>query len=116
MRTPEFDIQTHDDGALLVVAPSGELDLATAPALGAALVDAGASGAARVVLDLRDLEFVDSSGIGLILKFKRYFAVEGVGFGVVRGGERVQRAFALSHVERLMPWTDPPPGPVPEQG
>ena len=107
-----LDVHVHQVDDARVVAPRGELDLATAPALGAALVEAGASGAARVVLDLRDLEFVDSSGIGLILKLKRHFAVEGVGFGVVRGGERVQRAFALSHGERLMPWTDPPPGGV----
>jgi len=90
------------------VAPSGELDLATAPALGTALASAVAEGATRVVLDLRELTFVDSSGIGVIIKFQRYFAVEGIGFGVVRGDETVQRAFDIAGVAPLLPWTDPP--------
>jgi anti-sigma B factor antagonist len=105
------EVQAEQVGDTWVVAPTGELDLASAPALGAELVRGGDGG--RVVLDLRRLTFVDSSGIGLIVKLKRHFAVEGVRFGVVRGGEGVQRAFALSHVEGLMPWVDPPAAPPP---
>jgi anti-anti-sigma factor len=102
-----LDVQTHHIGDTDVVAPIGELDLGTAHALGAALAAAGA-GAPRVVLDLRRLTFVDSSGIGIIVKFKRHFAVEGIRFGVVKGDDAVQRAFALCHVEPLLPWTAPP--------
>jgi anti-sigma B factor antagonist len=101
-----FDVQVQHIGDTAVVAPEGELDLATAPRLGAALVEAAGDGD-RVVLDLRRLTFVDSSGIGVILKFKRHFAVEGVRFGVVKGDDIVQRAFAISHVEPLLPWTSP---------
>jgi anti-anti-sigma factor len=108
-----LDVQSHRVGDTQVVAPAGELDLATAHALGAALAAAGASGT-RVVLDLRRLTFVDSSGIGVIIKLKRHFAAEGVAFAVVRGTDAVQRAFALSHVEQLLPWTtahdEGPPG------
>jgi anti-anti-sigma factor len=103
-----FDVQLHHLGDTDVVAPVGELDLGTAHRLGAALAAAGEHGAPRVVLDLRRLTFVDSSGIGVIVKFQRHFAVEGIRFGVVRGDDVVQRAFALSHVEPLLPWTAPP--------
>jgi anti-anti-sigma factor len=103
-----FDVHVHQVGDTDVVAPVGELDLATAHRLGAALAAAGDHGVPHVVLDLRRLTFVDSSGIGVIVKFKRHFAVEGVRFGVVRGGDVVQRALALSHVEGLLPWTEPP--------
>jgi anti-sigma B factor antagonist len=103
-----FDVQLHHFGDTDVVAPIGELELATAHRLGAALAAAADHGAPRVVLDLRRLTFVDSSGIAVIVKFKRHFAVEGIGFGVVRGDDIVQRAFALSHVEALLPWTAPP--------
>ena len=105
-----FDVHTDHLGDADVVAPVGELDLATAHRLGAALAAAGGHDGRRVVLDLRGLTFVDSSGIGVIVKFKRHFAVEGIGFGVVKGDDRVQRAFALCHVEPLLPWTAPPTG------
>jgi anti-anti-sigma factor len=103
-----FDVHVHHLDGTDVVAPVGELDLGTAPRLAAALAASGEHGVPRVVLDLRRLTFVDSSGIGLVVKFKRHFAVEGVLFGVVRGDDIVQRAFALSHVEALLPWTEPP--------
>jgi anti-anti-sigma factor len=100
-----FDVQVHEVGDTSVVAAVGELDLSTARGLGAALASAAAHGATRVVLDLRQLTFVDSSGISVIMSLKRHFAVEGVGFGVVKGNDIVQRAFAVSRVEPLMPWT-----------
>jgi anti-anti-sigma factor len=103
-----LDVHVRHAEDTSIVAPSGELDLATAPALGTALASAAADGATRVVLDLRELTFVDSSGIGIIIKFQRYFGVEGIGFGVVRGDEPVQRAFDIAGVAPLLPWTDPP--------
>jgi anti-anti-sigma factor len=106
-----FDVQLRHIGDTAVVAPEGELDLATAHRLGAALVEAAGRGAQRVILDLRRLTFVDSSGIGVIVKFQRHFAVEGVRFGIVKGDDNVQRAFAISHVEPLLPWTAPVGGP-----
>jgi anti-anti-sigma factor len=105
-----FDVHTHQIGDTDVVAPVGELDLGTAHTLGAALAAAAHHGAPRVVLDLRRVTFVDSSGIGIIVKFRRHFAVEGITFGVVKGDDTVQRAFELSHVAPLLPWTAPPSG------
>jgi anti-sigma B factor antagonist len=103
-----LDVQVHQVGTTHVVTLAGELELSTAHALGATLGAVAQQGATRVVLDLRRLTFVDSSGISIIVKFKRHFAVEGVLFGVVKGDDRVQRAFEISHVEPLLPWTAPP--------
>jgi anti-anti-sigma factor len=102
-----LDVHTHHLGDTDVVVPAGELDLATARRLAAAL---GATTAPRIVLDLRRLTFVDSSGIGVIVRFQRHFAVEGVRFALIKGDAVVQRAFALAHVEPLLPWTEAPAG------
>jgi anti-sigma B factor antagonist len=106
----------HADDAC-VVAPSGEIDLATAPEFGAALASAAAhNGGRHVVLDLRGVTFIDSSGINIIIKMHRFFGVEGTRFGVVRGGDIVQRAFQVASVDPLIPWTDPPePDPAPPE-
>lgn len=47
---------------------SGELDLATAPGLSAAARDAIANGAGEIVFDLAGLEFMDSSGLRVLLE------------------------------------------------
>src|SRR3954451_17306118 len=59
----EFDVST-DRGAegVVTLGPAGELDIATAAHLERALVDDRRPGD-RVVLDLTDLEFIDSTGL-----------------------------------------------------
>lgn len=55
---------------LLTVALSGELDLASAPALGEVL-DAARNDAPVIVLDLENLEFMDSTGLRLLGRFQQ---------------------------------------------
>jgi anti-anti-sigma factor len=63
---PDFSLQIDDRDDRLVVAARGELDLATAPEFEDAI--AGAISAGRhVVLDLRALEFMDSSGVRVLV-------------------------------------------------
>ena len=73
--SPEaFSVRTERHGDAAVVVPTGELDLATAPALEAALQSGFDGVAARVVLDLRELEFIDSSGLRTLLTARRITA------------------------------------------
>jgi anti-sigma B factor antagonist len=53
--------------APVVIFVTGELDIANAPAIEAALLGAEASGAAEIVLDLSRLEFMGSVGLRVIL-------------------------------------------------
>jgi anti-sigma B factor antagonist len=65
----ELESRESDDGALVVV--RGEVDMATAPQLRdtlLALVDGGAS---RIALDCRGLDFLDSSGIGVLIAVRK---------------------------------------------
>lgn len=56
-----------EDG-IRVIAVRGELDLSTAPELEEALEEAVADGTASVLVDLAECEFIDSTGIALIVK------------------------------------------------
>jgi anti-sigma B factor antagonist len=65
--TPEpFSVTVEQAGARAVVAVRGELDLATAPQLESALLPGLRDGGAAV-LDLRGLEFMDSTGVRVIV-------------------------------------------------
>lgn len=73
-------VRTAEEGDMRVISLCGELDLANAntaeAALNAALEDDGAA----VVLDMRKLEFIDSTGIALLV----------AALGHNDGGERVR--------------------------
>ena len=57
---PTFSLEVEPDRERVIVHLSGELDLACAPTLKATLEDLIASGFQKLVVDLRELGFVDS--------------------------------------------------------
>ena len=73
----EFAVDARDRARELLLAIHGEVDMATAPLLQGALTRATESGRSPVVLDLTDLEFIDASGIGVIVGARRLFGPRG---------------------------------------
>jgi len=71
----ELVSEVHDDGASVVV--RGDVDMATAPQLRDALSGLVDGGARRIVLDCRGLEFLDSSGIGVLLAVRNRLGDDG---------------------------------------
>ena len=101
-----FSVRTEDHAGATVVVPTGELDLATAPALEAALAGAFASvGSGRVVLDLRELEFIDSSGLRTLLTARRQAEQSGASFSLIAGHRGLERTLEIAGVHKVFTWT-----------
>jgi anti-sigma B factor antagonist len=60
-------VRTEREGETQVISLRGELDLANAGTAEAALENSLAESAARIVIDMRELEFIDSTGIALLV-------------------------------------------------
>ena len=89
------------DGAVVVVA-SGEIDLATSPQLRDALTAPDAQ-ASTVVLDLRQVTFIDSSGLGVIVGQQKRSQEDGHQFVVaVDRASAVQRILDLSGLIKIL--------------
>ena len=100
-----FSVRTEQHGDAAVVVPTGELDLATAPALEEALGLAFESDAARVVLDLRELEFIDSSGLRTLLTARRRAEQARASFSLVAGHRALERTLEIAGVHKVFDWT-----------
>jgi anti-sigma B factor antagonist len=84
---------------------SGEIDLSCAGALEARL--RGLLGRARrVVLDLRGVRFMDSSGVHCVLDVDRASRAAGVEFVVVPGPPEVQQMFQITGTDALLRFVD----------
>jgi anti-anti-sigma factor len=100
-----FTVRTEVHGGAAVVVPTGELDLATAPALEDALQSGFDSDAARVVLDLRELEFIDSSGLRTLLTARRNAEAASKQFSLVAGHRGLERTLEIAGVHKVFDWT-----------
>lgn len=86
---------SHLDGTAHV-RPAGELDMSTVRVLEQEFRDAHAAGARRLVVDLRDLEFMDSTGLTLLARWSLGAERDGYAFALIAGSERIQRLFELT--------------------
>ena len=71
----ELETQESDGGAMIVV--RGEVDMATAPQLRDTLLAVVEGGASRIALDCRGLDFLDSSGIGVLIAVRKRLGDDG---------------------------------------
>ena len=78
------------------IAVAGELDIATTPRVERAIRELLESGFDHVILDLTDVEFLDSTGLQLILRMQASADAGRYRFQVRPGPPAVQRIFALT--------------------
>jgi anti-sigma B factor antagonist len=102
-----FDVATERSGSVLVVRPDGEIDLATVGLVRAA-VEAERSHGDDVVIDLRSVSFLDTSGLRYVLELHEHAERDGFDLTLVRGPSAVQRVFAVSGLEDRLPFVDDP--------
>ena len=97
----------HAERDVATVAPVGELDLDTAPQLDGDLRDLRDIGFGTVVVDLRGLTFIDSSGVHLLLRWAACAARRGHAFRVIPGPDRVHLVFAITGVLEALGLDEP---------
>ncbi|MDA3646776.1 STAS domain-containing protein [Saccharopolyspora indica] len=90
-----------DDVALITV--SGEIDVSTAPTLRDRLTDAVNDGAHRLVVDLTQVEFLDSTALGVLVgALKRIRAVDG-DVVLVCTADRLLKIFRITRLTEVFP-------------
>jgi anti-sigma B factor antagonist len=95
-------ITVHPERTVVRVEPAGELDIATAPLLEAQLLELRDSGFDCVVLDLRRLTFMDSTGVALILAEDRCARHNGHDFTLIAGPRAIQRVLEICGVAGVL--------------
>lgn len=102
-----IDVEEHDDRA--VVVPRGELDMASAPKLEHTVLPRIQDGG-WVVLDLRSLDFIDSSGLRVVVGAHRAADTHEGRFTCVRGtpGSTVHRIVEIAGIDGVIEMVDDP--------
>ena len=100
-----LEISVDGDASRVVIALRGELDLATAPAFEAELTAALERGG-PVEVDLRELEFIDSTGIRILLAANKRVGQNNGAFTLRSGSPQVQRIFEVTGLFDTLTFVD----------
>ncbi len=100
---PPFSCELEPDRERVVVRPRGEIDLHTARVVEQRLQDAVVAGFRHVVLDLRGVTFLGSSGLRVAVAFAQSASRAGIRFSLERGPAVAMRPIALSGLQDVLP-------------
>jgi anti-anti-sigma factor len=97
------DFQTvRTDTDAVVLRPVGRLTMVTAPDLREALHALVAAGDSRIVVDLRDVEFIDSSGLGALISGLRAARQAGGDLRIAAPNQQVQSVMEVTSLNRVL--------------
>lgn len=104
--TQPFCVDVVPSDGEIVVEAIGELDLHSAEVLEREVITLRAAGHDSIVVDLRGVEFIDSTGLRLLIALHRAAQREGRSLSLVPGPRPVQRIFELTATHALFHWRD----------
>ena len=97
----DFRLEATEQDGWTVVSVAGEVDVATAPALRTRLIDLVADGCRRLVVDLAWVDFIDSTGLGVLIgTLKRIRSHDGE-MVLVMDDPRVSRIFDITGLHQV---------------
>lgn len=91
---------TARDG-LVEVATAGKLNMASAPELRRVVAAASADGGVRIVVNLADTEFMDSSGLGTLVGCLKAAREAGGDLRIANVQEQVRMVLELTNMDRI---------------
>jgi anti-anti-sigma factor len=108
MGNPTFDMKVLGADGLHRIVLSGELDLACCPTLMASVQDLLSTRPRELEIDLRQVRFIDSTGLRTLLVAREESGSLGIPFFVIPSDSpQVRNVFAITSVEDQLPWRAP---------
>jgi anti-sigma B factor antagonist len=104
--TPLFGVDGRPERERVRVIPYGELDLATVEQLETQIAELRTRGWATIVLDLRRLDFMDSTGLRLLIELDAESRADGFHFAVLDREGPVRRLLELTRIDGRLAHAD----------
>jgi anti-sigma B factor antagonist len=99
----DLELETQVRGEASVLALRGEIDVYTAPRLRQAIVDLVDGGAKRIVIDMEKVDFLDSTGLGVLVEgLKRVKTREGT-LSIVATHDKILKIFDITGLNKAFP-------------
>ena len=97
----ELSVVSKDHDGTVVVSVGGEVDVYTAPQLRAALDAQIGAGHSRLVVDLDKVDFLDSTGLGVLVGRLKLVRNQSGWMRIVCSNERILRVFRITGLDKV---------------
>jgi anti-sigma B factor antagonist len=97
----DLSLSTRETAGLCVVDVGGEIDVYTSPKLRERLVALVGEGAHRLVIDLEDVEFIDSTGLGVLVGVLKRIRARDGSMSLVCSQDGLLRVFRITGLENV---------------
>jgi anti-sigma B factor antagonist len=102
----DLGLDVEETDGVPVVALTGEVDFGTAPRLRELLISQAMEGNTQVVVDLRGVEFLDSTGLGVLVGALKRYRTLGGDLHLVISTSRIRSVFELTGLTTAFPIHD----------
>lgn len=97
----QFDTETTE-GGVGIIRVNGRLNMVAAPRLRNVVTEMVAGGVNRIVVDLAEASFVDSSGLGALISGLKTARQAGGDLRIARPTEQIESVLALTNLNRVL--------------
>jgi anti-sigma B factor antagonist len=99
----ELDVKLEREGDACVIKLAGEVDVYTSPSFKDRLVETIDEGCTKIVVDLEGVDFIDSSGLGVLVSGLRRVKERGGAIRLVCTRESIMKVFRITGLDRVFP-------------
>lgn len=99
----ELGIELERQGDTCVVSLSGEVDVYTSPALKERLIEAVDGQCSNILVDMSDVAFIDSSGLGVLVSGLRRVKERGGNMRLVCTKDSILKIFRITGLDKVFP-------------
>lgn len=97
-----MSFEEMDQGTYVMLAPEGKFNLVAAPPIKARIDDLVAAGKSRIVVDLHAVDFIDSSGLGVLIGGLKSARQQGGDLRIAAAGDQVRAVLKLTNLDRIL--------------
>ena len=106
-KNPGFDLHVERRGSTAILRASGELDILGAERLETCIGDLAGNSPDTVVIDLRDVSFMDSTGLRSLIRARARGPEAEWSLKLVRGPDPVHRVIELTRMDAVFEFVEP---------
>lgn len=99
----DLELETTQRDGVAVLSLRGEIDVYTAPRMRQAIVDLVDAGSRNIVIDMENVDFLDSTGLGVLVEGLKRVRTRGGSLSLVVTQDKIVKIFDITGLNKAFP-------------